>query len=205
MAWRSLLGEFTTFCNEKSRLDKHSNKLKTFEGAMEMSKKEMDSEDVTTYLHEACYYLHKKGLTYQEVARALEISEEQALLFYREYESKIAHGTAEESEVDRNLWEDVYNDSMGNEKVTFARDDGLYHCRRSDLEKMDSSALMSIFESSKKFLDFDMYKRYLETKPPVGYDPMALQRQVKRAVELVEEILKRRWVGEPKENKGQNE
>jgi hypothetical protein len=61
---------------------------------------------------------------------------------------------------------------------------------------MESSALMSIFESSRKFLDFDMYKRYLDTKPPVGYDPMALQRQVKRAIELIQEILKQRWVKE---------
>ncbi|TMI35653.1 hypothetical protein E6H26_05955 [Candidatus Bathyarchaeota archaeon] len=58
---------------------------------------------------------------------------------------------------------------------------------------MESSALMSIFESSKKFLDFDMYKPYLNTKPPVGYDPMALQRQVKRAIELIQEILNQRF------------
>jgi len=63
---------------------------------------------------------------------------------------------------------------------------------------MDSPALMSIFETSKKFLDFDMYKRYLNTKPPVGYDPMALQRQVKRAMDLIQEILDGRWKEEPR-------
>ncbi len=109
------------------------------------------------------------------------------------YQSKIAKGLAEESEVDRNLWEDVYNDSFGNEKITFARENGFYHCRRLDLETMDSDALMNIFETSKKFLDFDMYRRYLDSKPPVGYDPMAMQRQIKRAVELIQEILQQRW------------
>lgn len=150
-------------------------------------------EDMIPYLQEACYYLRKKGLSFAELSKALEISEAQASRLFEEYASRIATGTADENEVDRNLWEDIHNDAYGNEKITFARDDGFYHCRRSDLELMESSALMSIFETSKKFLDFDMYRRYLDSKPPVGYDPMALQRQVKRAVELIEGILKKRW------------
>jgi hypothetical protein len=145
------------------------------------------------YLEEACYYLRKKGLSFQEVSKALEIPEPQANRLFEAYRSKVENGTIVESEVDRNLWEDVYNDSVGNEKITFARENGFYHCRRSDLEAMDSPALMNIFETSKKFLDFDMYRRYLDSKPPVGYDPMAMQRQIKRAVELIQEILKQRW------------
>lgn len=151
-------------------------------------------------MQEACYYLHKKGLTYQELSEALEIPVQKAMQLFQEYESKLAKGLAQENEVDKALWEDVYNDSIGNEKVTFVRDDGFYHCLRSDLDKMDSQALMAIFETSKKFLDFDMYKRYLGTKPPVGYDPMALQRQVKRAMDTIEEILKQRWEKEGKKS-----
>ena len=149
--------------------------------------------EMIPYLQEACYYLRRKGLSFMELSKALEISEAQATRLFEEYASKIAAGAASENEVDKNLWEDIHNDSFGNEKITFARDDGFYHCRRSDLELMESSALMSIFESSKKFLDFDMYKPYLNTKPPVGYDPMALQRQVKRAIELIQEILNQRF------------
>ncbi len=153
--------------------------------------------DMVPYLEEACYYLRKKGLTFPQLSKALDISEAQAIRLFEDYANKIAAGAANENEVDKNLWEDIHNDSVGNEKITFARDDGFYHCRRSDLELMESPALMSIFESSRKFLDFDMYKPYLDTKPPVGYDPMALQRQVKRAIELVQEILKQRWEKEP--------
>ena len=153
--------------------------------------------DMIPYLEEACYYLRKKGLTFPELSKALEISEAQATRMFEDYANKIAAGAANENEVDKNLWEDILNDSVGNEKITFARDEGFYHCRRSDLEMMESSALMSIFESSKKFLDFDMYKRYLDTKPPVGYDPMAMQRQIKRAIELIQEILNQRWKKEP--------
>ncbi len=157
-----------------------------------MNNNDLDAE-ASVYLEEAAYYLRKKGLTFLELSKVLDAPEDKVESLFNEYESKIARGVAKENEVDRNLWEDVYNDSIGNEKITFARDDGFYHCRISDLEKMESSALMAIFETSKKFLDFDMYRRYLDTKPPVGYDPMALQRQVKRAVDLIQEILDDRW------------
>lgn len=153
-------------------------------------------EDAYVYFEEACYYLVKKGLTIEQVAKNLEVSEAEASRLYRRFEARIASGKVAENEVDKSLWEDVYNDSIGNEKITFARDDGFYHCRRSDLDNMDSPALMAIFESSKKFLDFDMYRRYLDSKPPVGYDPMAMQRQIKRAVELIEQVLKNRWEAE---------
>jgi hypothetical protein len=157
---------------------------------------EKEEEDDSLYLQEACYYLLKKGLTIEQVSKALEISDQEVTRLREQFESRIAAGEAVENEVDRNLWEDVYNDSVGNEKITFVRDNGFYHCRRADLDKMDSPALMAIFETSKKFLDFDMYRRYLDSKPPVGYDPMAMQRQIKRAVDLIEQLLKQRWENE---------
>lgn len=156
-----------------------------------------ESDESTEYLEEASYYLLKKGLTVEQVSKALEVSEKDAERLSKQFQSRIASGKAAENEVDRNLWEDVYNDSVGNEKITFVRDNGFYHCRRSDLENMDSTALMAIFESSKQFLDFDMYKPYLNSKVPVGYDPMAMQRQIKRAAEIIEVLLKQRWEKEP--------
>ncbi len=158
-----------------------------------MVEEEPQQEEINSYLEEACYYLHKKGLTFQELSKALGIPEEDAAKFNREYIEKLTKGAVKENEVDKNLWEDIYHDSHGDEKVTFVRDNGFYHCRKSDLEVMEGNALMAIFETSKKFLDFDMYKPYLNSKPPVGYDPMALQRQVKRAVELIQEILNKKW------------
>ena len=161
---------------------------------------EKEDDDASQYLQEACYYLKKKGLTIEQVSKALEISEQEATRLCQRFEARIVSGDAVENEIDRNLWEDVYNDSVGNEKITFVRDNGFYHCRRADLDKMDSPALMAIFETSKKFLDFDMYRRYLDSKPPVGYDPMTMQRQIKRAVDLIEQVLKQRW--ESGESKG---
>ena len=155
-----------------------------------------ESDETGEYLEEASYYLLKKGLTIEQVSKTLEVSEKEAERLSKQFQLRIALGKAAENEVDRNLWEDVYNDSVGNEKITFVKDNGFYHCRRSDLDSMDSTALMAIFESSKQFLDFDMYKPYLGSKPPVGYDPMAMQRQIKRAVEIIEALLKQRWEGE---------
>ena len=160
-----------------------------------------ENSETTEYLEEASYYLLKKGLSVEQVSKALEVSEKEAERLSRQFQSRIASGKAAENEVDRNLWEDVYNDSVGNEKITFVKDNGFYHCRRSDLENMDSTALMAIFEGSKQFLDFDMYKPYLGSKPPVGYDPMAMQRQIKRAVDIIEVLLKQRWEGEGEKSK----
>jgi hypothetical protein len=165
---------------------------------------EREEEDASMYLQEACYYLLKKGLTIEQVSKALEVSDQEVARLRHLFESRIASGDAVENEIDRNLWEDVYNDSVGNEKITFVRDNGFYHCRRADLDTMESPALMAIFETSKKFLDFDMYRRYLDTKPPVGYDPMAMQRQIKRAVDLIEQVLKQRWESEESKGKPPN-
>jgi hypothetical protein len=161
---------------------------------------EKEETETSDYLGEACYYLLKKGLTIEQVSKTLEVSQEEVTRLRKRFESRIASGETVENEVDKNLWEDVYNDSVGNEKITFVKDNGFYHCRRSDLDNMDSTALMAIFENSRQFLDFDMYKPYLGSKPPVGYDPMAMQRQIKKAVDLIEQILKQRW--ESGESKG---
>ena len=154
---------------------------------------QQENDETLKYLEEASYYLLKKGLSLEQVSKALEVSENEAERLSKQFQSRIESGKTAENEIDRNLWEDVYNDSVGNEKITFVKDNGFYHCRRSDLDNMDSTALMAIFESSKQFLDFDMYKPYLGSKPPAGYDPMAMQRQIKRAVDLIEALLKQRW------------
>ena len=155
--------------------------------------RESSDDEHKIYLEEAAYYLHKRGLNFDELSKRFELSPDQVRQLYESYLNKIKDGTVREDEVDSRLWTDIHDDAIGNEKITFVRDDGFYHCKRSDLESMDNTALMSIFESSKKFLDFDIYKRYLGSKPPVGYDPMALQRQVGRAIIMIENILKQRY------------
>ncbi len=166
-----------------------------------MTDNEESNEEYGAYLEEACFHLHKKGLSFDELSTKLELQPGEAEKLYKSYENKLKNGSIVEDVIDSRLWADVHDDATGNEKITFARDNGFYHCKRSDLENMDSTALMSIFETSKRFLDYDIYKRYLNSKPPVGYDPMALQRQVNRAITLIEEILKQRYQQEKNSKK----
>lgn len=166
-----------------------------------MTESEESSEEYRAYLEEACFHLHKKGLSFEELSTKLELQPGEAEQLYRSYENKLKNGSVVEDVIDGRLWADVHDDATGNEKITFARDNGFYHCKKSDLESMDSTGLMSIFETSKRFLDYDIYKRYLNSKPPVGYDPMALQRQVGRAITLIEEILKNRYEHEKNSKK----
>src|SRR5437867_11907697 len=92
--------------------------------------------DALPYLEEACYYLRKKGLSFQEVSKALEIPEPQASHLFEAYQSKISKGLVEGSDVERNLWEELNNDTVGHDKITFARQYGFYHSRRSAMEDM---------------------------------------------------------------------
>jgi hypothetical protein len=52
---------------------------------------------------------------------------------------------------------------------------------------------MSIFESSKDFLGVDPNQRFLDYAAPKGYDPLALDREVTKAVSVVSELLQEKW------------
>ena len=79
-----------------------------------MSEENPPGKQTREYLQEACYYLHKKGLTFEQLSKALEVPENEAVQLFSEYESRLALGSARENDVDRALWEDMYNDSIGN-------------------------------------------------------------------------------------------
>src|SRR5438445_11718617 len=69
----------------------HLNLLAPFEDLVGVT--EVDT-DALPYLEEACYYLRKKGLSFQEVSKALEIPEPQASHLFEVYQSKISKGLA---------------------------------------------------------------------------------------------------------------
>lgn len=150
-----------------------------------------EAEDFQFYLDEACYYLKKLGLNFKEIAEKLEEQQVEVEKRFHRYQSKIGRGEIQESRVDRTYWEDILHEARGDVKVTYARSDGFYHCRKSDLEKIDSATLMQIFDSSKQFLQFEPSYHYgfLDGKPPVGYDPLALSREIKKTIEIIEKIL----------------
>jgi hypothetical protein len=52
---------------------------------------------------------------------------------------------------------------------------------------------MSVFEASKDFLGSDPNQRFLDFPPPRGYDPLALDREISRAVAVIGDLLREKW------------
>jgi hypothetical protein len=144
-------------------------------------------------LEEGCYYLSKLGMSIEEVAKKFEISPAEARAHIESYALKLKMREVEESDFDRTFWEDIKQEAEGNVKVTFLSDKGFHHAWRTDLQKMDGPSLLAIFEASRAFLDSDPSQRFLEYSAPKGYDPLALQRDVKRSLGIISELLEEKW------------
>jgi len=148
------------------------------------------SEEV---LEEGCYYLSQLGLTNAQIAAHFETSPAMVARLAKSYSSKLKTGKVAAAEVDRAFWEDVKKEAEGDIKLTFVSDKGFHHAWKSELRKLDGRALMSIFEASKDFISSDPNQKFLDFPPPKGYDPLAMDREVKKAVTVVGELLAEKW------------
>ena len=166
-----------------------------------MSSESASSDIGGDILEEACYYLHRLGMSFEDIAQKFQISQPRAEEVYSNFEHKLALGAVKDEALTRNYWESVYREAGGDVKLTFLSQDGFHHGWKSDLEKMESETLMMIFEKSKVFLETDPNKYFLNIPPPPGYDPLAFSRQVKTAVEVIEEILTKRAAEEPSDSR----
>jgi len=146
----------------------------------------------TEVLEEGAYYLSKLDLDVDEIAERFEISPSQVVKHKRSFEGKLKRGDAVETKTDLDFWRNVKHEAEGNVKVTFVSQKGFHHSWRSDLEKLDTPALFEIFESCKRFLNLDPNARFLEYAPPKNYDPLAMQREVSRAVTVISSLLESR-------------
>ena len=151
------------------------------------------SDDI---LEEACYYLLKLGLTSSQVASHLETTPASVTKLGRSYASKLKKGEVVASEFDQTFWEGVKREAEGDMKITFVSDKGFHHAWVSELRKLDGRALMSVYESSKDFLGGDPNQKFLDFPMPKGYDPLALEREVRKAVEVVGKLLDEKWRAE---------
>ena len=102
---------------------------------------------------------------------------------------KLRRGEVLEAAGDLTFWRSVKEEAEGNVKVTFVTERGFHHSWRSELEKLPSADLFAIFESCKRFLNLDPNARFLEYAPPKNYDPLAMQREVTKAVVVITAIL----------------
>ncbi len=144
-------------------------------------------------LEEGSYYLSKLSLDVDAIAARFEIPPAQVLRHKTRFEGKLKRGDVVEAETDLAFWRNVKEEAEGNVKVTFVTDKGFHHAWRSDLEKLDGPSLLTIFESCKRFLNLDPNSRFLEYSPPKNYDPLAMQREISKAVTVVSSIMENKW------------
>ncbi len=144
-------------------------------------------------LEEGCYYLSLLGLPGEQIARRFEASPELVAELVRSYSSKLKSGEAIAGDFDRVFWEGVKREAESDLKLTVVSDKGFHHTWRSELQSLDGRALLAIYESSRDFLGADPNQKFLDYLPPKGYDPLAMDREVRKAVAILGELLEGKW------------
>ncbi len=155
------------------------------------------SEEV---LEEGCYYLSQLGLPEADIARHFEISPARARRLVASYSSKLESKKVSPGSFDRAFWESVKKEAEGDFKLTVVSDKGFHHVWRSDLLKLDGRSLMALYESSRDFLGMDPNQKFLDFPPPKGYDPLAMDREVRKAVAALRELLEGKEQEQAKRN-----
>jgi hypothetical protein len=153
-------------------------------------------------LEEGCYHLSKLGLTPDQIALHFEATPREVSRLVKSYSSKVKSGKVTVSEFDRVFWEDVKKEAEGDVKLTFLSEKGFHHAWKSELQRLGGPALMSIYESSRDFLSSDPNQKFLDYPPPRGYDPLAMDRELRKAVGVIGELLAEKWEeSNPKDGK----
>ena len=169
------------------------------EGAPRRAKGPTSKDEIDdSVLEEGSYYLSKLDLDVDSIAERFEIPPSSVLKHKTRYVERLKRGEVVENPDDLAFWRNVKEEAEGNVKVTFVTDKGFHHAWRSDLEKLDGPSLLAIFESCKHFLDLDPNARFLEYSPPKNYDPLAMQREINKAVTVINSILENKWKREKK-------
>lgn len=144
-------------------------------------------------LEEGSYHLSQLGLSTKQIASHFGITPEKASALVKSYDAKLKLGKVTAGDFDRTFWEDVKKEAEGDVKLTFLSAKGFHHAWKSELKRLDGSALMSIYEASKDFLSADPNQKFLDYPPPKGYDPLAMDRELRKAVGVIGEMLAEKW------------
>lgn len=147
-------------------------------------------------LEEGCYYLSEMGLTSGQIAKHFETTPSQVRALVKAYSAKLKNGTVVAGDIDRAFWEDIRKEAEGDVKLTFISTKGFHHAWKSELMRLDGPALMDIYEHSRDFLGADPNQKFLDFPPPKGYDPLAMDRELRKAVGVLGELLAEKWKSE---------
>lgn len=156
-----------------------------------------DDADISDeILEEGCYQLSRMGLSTEQIAKHFELTPSKIKALIDSYESKLRAGRITPGEFDRTFWEDVKKEAEGDIKLTFLSEKGFHHAWKSELRKLDGPALMSIYEASKDYLSADPNQKFLDFPPPKGYDPFAMDRELRKATGIIGKLLAEKWDSE---------
>jgi hypothetical protein len=144
-------------------------------------------------LEEGCYYLAQLGLTDRKIGEHFETSSGHVRRLVESYSEKLKSGEVTAGDFDRAFWEDVKKEAEGDIKLTFVSEKGFHHSWKSELQRLDGRVLMSIYEASRDFLSSDPNQKFLDYPAPKGYDPLAMDREIRKAVAVSGELLEQRW------------
>ena len=147
-------------------------------------------------LEEGCYYLSQLGLASETIATHFELSPAEVQKLVSSYSAKLKAGEVVPDPFDRVFWEDVKKEAEGDVKLTFMSDKGFHHAWKSELARLEGPALMTIYERTKDFLGADPNQKFLDFPPPKGYDPLAMDRELRKAVSVVGDLLEEKWKSE---------
>jgi hypothetical protein len=146
-------------------------------------------------LEEGCYHLSRLGLSYRRIASHFEITPSQAKSLAASYSARLKSGEVAEGDFDGAFWSSVKKEAEGDMKMTVVSDKGVHHVWKSELQKLDGPSLMAVYEASKDFLGSDPNQKFLDYPAPKGFDPLALDREVRKAVGVIGELLEGKWRG----------
>jgi hypothetical protein len=154
-------------------------------------------------LEEGSYYLSVLGVDPAQIAVHFETTEGRVKKLIAAYRSKLESGRVTQQDFDRTFWEDVKKEAEGDVKLTFVSERGFHHSWKSELAKLDGPSLMAVYESSRDFLNSDPNQRFLDVPPPKGFDPLALEREVRKAVSVISELLDVKWKEQEAKSSGE--
>jgi hypothetical protein len=145
------------------------------------------------YVQEACFYLFRLGKSKDEIAKEFNMTAVEVEEAIGSYTRKIESEEVSFDEATQDFWARINQESSGDEKITLVDDKGkYYHGWRSEIEKLGTPELIELLVVNKKYSDQHPLSEFSKTQPVIGYDPIVPLRDIRRSVNLIDQILLKR-------------
>ena len=145
---------------------------------------------VDDYVEEACFYLFENKVGKKEIASVFNLTQSQVAAAINSHKNRISEGKAKYEEDAKEFWAKNYRESSGDERITMVDDKGrYYHGWKSELEGFDSEKIVELLVVNKNYSDKHPLSEFTKGQAAIGYDPLVPLRNIRRTVQLLEEML----------------